>query len=167
MIQRPGTWGEVEAGVTLLSPTEAPLAILKTAPGKNGALWYLAVDHNGREFKIAPKPSEEPVTILECTPEEAELYARLELKASHVLDIEQQRRMPERAKRWIVPPFPSRGRGALDHARTHIEWYHGAYGGSADYAGGFKTLKEIRAAHAQMHEENFMDMPHTHEDGGN
>lgn len=162
MIERPGTWGEVTAGTTLLSPKGAPLAIIKTAATKAG-LWYLAIDHNKRQFKIAPKPSATPVTLLEATPEEAEWLATAELGAHRLLDAERDRRMPERAKQWIVPPLPTRGRGALDHARTHVEWYHGTYGGDAQVSGGFKTLKEIREAHQQMHDEMFMDMPHIHE----
>lgn len=162
MIERPATWGEVAEGTTLLSPKGAPLAIVKTAATKAG-LWYLAIDHNKRQFKIAPKPSSTPVTILEATEEEAELFAAAGLGAHRMLDAERERRMPQRAKQWIVPPFPTKGRGALDHARTHVEWYHGAYGGPAEVSGGYKTLKEIREAHTEMHEKWFMDMPHTHE----
>lgn len=165
MIERPATWGEVEVGTTILSPTELPLLITKTAPTNKG-LWYLAVDHGKREFKISPKPSDLPVTILEASEIEATLLVKEKLNAVLLLSMEREHRMPERAKRWAVPPLASRGRGALDHARTHIEWYHGAYGGSAEYAGGFKTLKQIREAHNQMHEEHFMDMPHTHEAQG-
>lgn len=166
MIEKPGTWGEVGEGTTLLSPTELPLVIIRTAPDKSGRLWYLAQDHGKREFKIAPKPSDAPVTILECTEQEAINVATLGLGAHRILEAEREGRMEQRAKRWIVPPFPSRGRGALDHARTHVEWYHGCYAGDAAVSGGFKTLKEIAAAHAQMHEDNFMDMPHTHENKG-
>lgn len=163
MIERQGIWGEVSEGTTILSPTDLPLLVIKTAPTKRG-LWYLAVDHGKREFKIEPKPSDLPVKILEATPEEAEMLVRTTLGGQFMLDREREQRMPERAKRWIVPPFPAKGRGALEAARTHVEWYHGTYGGSADYAGGFKTLKEIREAHEQMHAEHFMDKPHTHDD---
>lgn len=162
MIEKPGTWGDVREGTTLLSPSQAPLAIIKTAVTRKGT-WYLAMDHNKRKFRIAPKPSDLPVTLLESTPEEAEAVAIHGFGAHRILDAERERRMPERAKQWIVPPFPKAGRGALDHARTHVEWYHGAYGGPAEVSGGFKTLKEIREAHAQMHADGFMDMPHTHE----
>lgn len=163
MIERQGTWGEVTAGTSLLSPKDAPLVIVKTAPGRNGGLWYLAMDHNKRQFKISPKPSEAPVKILEMTPEEAEALVVQQLGAHRILDAERERRMAQRAKQWIVPPFPAKGRGALDRARDHVNWYHGCYSGTAEYAGGFKTLKEIAEAHAQMHEQEFMDMPHTHE----
>ena len=70
--------------------------------------------------------------------------------------------MPARRKLWTAPAFPLKGRGALEQARVHVEWYHGTYAGSA--AGGFKTLKEITDAHREMHETYFMDKPHTHED---
>lgn len=162
MIERTGTWGEVTEGVTILSPTDLPLYVVKTAATKKG-LWYLAIDHGKREFKISPKPSDLGVKILEMTPDEAEVLVVHQLGAHRILEAERDRRMPERAKQWIVPPFPTKGRGALDHGRTHVEWYHGTYGGSAEYAGGFKTLKQIAEAHAQMHDEHFMDMPHTHE----
>lgn len=157
MIERPGTWGEVGVGTTLLSPTEKPLIVVRFERG-----WRLAEDHNHRKFRISPKPSEAPVKILECTEDEAILACEQYLGAHRILEAERERRMPERAKRWIVPPFPAKGRGALDRARDHVDWYHGTYAGQADYAGGFKTLKEITAAHAAMHEEMFMDMPHTH-----
>lgn len=164
MIERPGTWGEVQAGVTILSPTDLPLLVVKTAATKKG-LWYLAIDHNKYEYRIPPKPSDLSVKILEMDPGEAEMLVRTEFGAQRLLDREREARMPERAKRWIVPPLASKSRGALDLARTHVEWYHGTYGGSADYAGGFKTLKQIREAHDQMHAEHFMDKPHTHKEG--
>lgn len=163
MIQRSGTWGEVAEGSVILSPKDLPLLVVKTAATKKG-LWYLAVDHGKREFRIPPKPSDLPVNILEATPEEAELLVTTQLGGVRLLDRERELRMAERAKQWIVPPLASKGRGALEHARTHVEWYHGTYGGSADYAGGFKTLKQIREAHDQMHAEVFMDLPHTHKE---
>lgn len=163
MIERQGTWGEVAEGTTLLSPNELPLVVVRAAPDKRGRLWYLAQDHNKREFRITPKPSQEPVRILESTEEEAEWLATNRLGAHRLLDDERDRRMEERARNWIVPPFPTKGRGALDRARNHVDWYHGAYAGDAQYAGGFKTLKQIAAAHTEMHEVEFMDMPHTHE----
>ena len=159
MKERPGTWGEVSEGTTLLSPTQLPLVIVKTARTKAG-LWYLAHDHNGDERRIAPKPSDQAVTILECTPEEAEMAAVHGLGAERILDFEHQARMPERSKRWIVPDFPSKGRGALDMGREHLRWYHGVH----DPA--LKTLKQMAAAHAEMHGEPLMmDMPHTHQQG--
>lgn len=168
MIERPGTWGEVTAGTTLLSPTKLPLLIARTAPDKKGKLWYLAKDHNSREFRISPKLSDEPVTILECTEDEAEDVARELLGATHLLHLEREARMADRSKQWIVPPLPMKGRGALDRARDHLSWYHGTYSGPADAYGGFKTLKQIAAAHEEMHDETavgglFMDMPHSHE----
>lgn len=162
MIERPGTWGEVEQGVTILAPNQRPLYVVRTAETKKGR-WLLVIDHLKNEFRISPKPSGGPVSILEMTDEEAELVVTEKLGAHRILDAERERRMPERAKLWIVPPFPAKGRGALDHARTHVEWYHGGYAGEAQYAGGFTTLKQIREAHSQMHDQQFMDMPHTHE----
>lgn len=165
MIERPATWSEVSSGTTLLSPTDAPLLIIRTKVDGRGRTWYLAADHQRREFRIAPKPSEAPVIILECTPEEAEWAAIRGIGAQRVIEFEREARMPERAKRWIVPPFPAKGRGALERARDHVDWYHGAYSGPADASGGFKTLKQIMAAHLEMHDAHFMDMPHTHEEG--
>lgn len=162
MIEKPGTWGQVTEGTTLLSPTELPLLIVRTAPDRKGRIWYQAIDHNKAKYKISPKPSEAPVTLLECTEQEAINVAVHGLGAHRILEAERDRRTEERAKRWLVPPLPTKGRGALDHARTHLDWYHGTYSGSADYAGGFKTLKQITEAHTEMHEEHFMDRPHTH-----
>src|SRR4051812_25024965 len=114
MIERPSTWGEVTAGTTLLSPTEAPLLIIAAAPSaKTGKLWYQAKDHAGRTFTIKPKPSDAPVTLLECTETEAILIAEKGLPATHILDMEREARMPERSKKWIVPAVPTKGRGAL------------------------------------------------------
>jgi hypothetical protein len=163
MIEKQGTWGEVTEGTTLLSPSAAPLVIVRTAPGKKGGLWYLARDHNKREFRIAPKPLTEPVTILETTPEEAELVAVHGLGAERLLDLERERRMPERSQQWKVPPFPKKGRGALDRAKDHLSWYHGTY--TTD----IRTLKQANEAHAEMHDPEavgglFMDMPHTHKE---
>lgn len=163
MIERPGTWGEVTAGTTLLSPSEAPLVIIKTQVSpKTGKTWYLAKNANGREMTIKPKPSDTPVTLLEVTPEEAELVAVGGLRASHLLDLERESRMVERAKKWIVPAFPTKGRGALDRAKDHISWYHGTY--TTDAA---RTLKQAIEAHKEMHDPEavggvFMDKPHTH-----
>lgn len=163
MIERPGTWGEVGEGTTLLSPTDLPLIIVRTAKDSSGRVWYRAQDHNRREMTIKPKPSDAPVKLLEATPEEAERIATQELGATHVLDGEREARMPERSKRWGVPPLATKGRYALDQARDHVGWYHGTYAGSAEN-GGFKTLKQILAAHEEMHETHFMDKPHTHKE---
>lgn len=157
MIERPATWGEVTEGTTLLSPSEAPLVIIKTAVSpKSGKLWYLARDHNKREFNIEPKPSDLPVTILEVTPEEAEMAATHGLGAERLLDLEREQRMPERAERWTVPPFPKKGRGVLDRAKDHLSFYHGTY--TTD----IRTLKQAAEAHEEMHRDHFMDLPHTH-----
>lgn len=162
MIEKPGTWGEVTAGTTLLSPTEAPLVIVKAEPSqKTGKVWYRAADAHGHQFTIKPKPSDLPVTLLEVTPEEAELVALGGLQARHLIDLEREARMPERAKRWNVPPFPSKGRGALDRAKDHLSWYHGTY--TTD----IRTLKQAAEAHSEMHDPEavggvFMDRPHTH-----
>lgn len=164
MNERPGTWGEVVEGTTLLSPTGAPLVIVKTAKDSQGRIWYQSHDHTKHKATIKPKPSDAPVTLLECTPEEAELAAVHGLGAERILDFEREARMPERSKQWIVPKLSSAGRRALDQARDHVGWYHGTYSGSAEN-GGFKTLKQILAAHAEMHEEQFMDKPHTHKEG--
>lgn len=156
MIERAATWGEVAAGTTLLSPTDLPLVVVKTAPGKNGGLWYLAHDHGGRKFNISPKPSDAPVTILECTPEEAEFAAINGLGAERILEMEREVRMPWRARRWLVPAFPTGGRGALSQAQMHLNWYHGTY------VTDIKTIKAAVAAHDEMHRDQFMDKPHTH-----
>lgn len=160
MIEKPGTWGEVTAGTTLLSPNEAPLLIIRAEPSpKTGKIWYLARDAHAREITIKPKPSDLPVTLLECTPEEAELVAIHGLEARHIIDLERDRRMVERNKRWLVPPFPIKGRGALDRAKDHISWYHGTY--TTD----IRTLKQATEAHAEMHiEPVLIDRPHTHKE---
>lgn len=157
MIERPGTWSEVGVGTTLLTKTELPLLVVRTADTKKGR-WYLAHDHHRREIRITPKPSDGAVTILECTPEEAELIAVHGLRAEHIVQNEREARMPERAKRWVVPPFPVKSRGALNRAKDHIAWYHGTY--TTD----INTLKQATEAHAEMHAENFMDRPHTHKE---
>lgn len=165
MIEKPATWGEVAVGTTILSPTAAPLVIVRTAESpKTGKVWYLAHDHGKREFNIAPKPSDAPVTILEATAEEAEWVAINELGAERLLDNEREARMEERAKQWLVPPFPTKGRGALDKAKDHLSWYHGCY--TTDIA---RTLKQAAEEHAKMHDPDeiggvFMDMPHTHKE---
>lgn len=160
MIERPGTWGEVTAGTSLLTPNEMPIVIVRTAETKGGT-WYLAHDHQRREIRISPKPSDLAVTLLECTPEEAELVAKEILGAERIIEAERETRMPERAKRWKVPPFPTKGRGALVKAKDHLSWYHGTY--TTD----IRTLKQATEAHAEMHDPEaiggvFMDMPHTH-----
>lgn len=164
MIERPGTWGEVAEGTTLLSPTGAPLVIVRTAKDAQGRLWYQAHDHNKHKMPIKPKRSDAPVTLLECTPEEAELAAVHGLGAERILDLEREARMEERSKQWTVPALASKGRHALDQARDHVDWYHGAYSGPAESNGGFKTLKQILAAHEEMHAQTFMDKPHRHKE---
>jgi hypothetical protein len=163
VIERPGTWGEVEAGTTLLSPTDLPLLIVLTKADAQGRVWYQAHDHIKRNITIQPKPADAPVTLLEMTPEEAEAVATRGLGAERVLDWEREARMPERAKRWVIPVLATSGKYALNQARDHLSWYHSTYSGSAE-AGGFKTLKQILKAHQEMHEECFMDKPHTHKE---
>lgn len=161
MIEVEGTWGQVTAGTTLLSPTGGPLVVIKTKTDPQGRTWFQLHDHNKHKIVVKPKPSDTPVTLLECTPEEAELAAIHGLGAERMLDFEREARMEQRSRQWIVPPFPSGGREALNRARDHIGWYHGTYSGVAEN-GGFKTLKQMTSAHTQMHEEHFMDKPHTH-----
>lgn len=161
MIEVPSTWGAVKEGTTLLSPKGAPLVVVRVAKDRRGRTWFQCHDHNKRKIRIAPKPSDLEVTLLECTPEEAEGYAKLGLGAERILDFERENRMAERAKQWILPPFPTKGRRALDQARDHLSWYHGTYSADAE-SGGFKTLKQMIRAHEEMHEQVFMDLPHTH-----
>jgi len=156
------TWGEVGEGTTIASPTGEPLAILQIAPDSAGRLWYLATDRGGHRIKIKPKPSDAIVTVLEATEAEAISFAKAGLRAEQILDVERERRMSDRAKQWIVPVFPRKGEyDALTKARDHLQWYHGTYAGDAKN-GGFRTLAAITAAHQEMHEQVFMDLPHTH-----
>jgi hypothetical protein len=163
MKERPGTWGEVGVGVTLLSPTGLPLICTRFERG-----WYLMEDRNHHKRRVEPKPPTAPVMILETTPEEAEALARELLGAHNVLDAETDRRVEQRQHQWVVPHFPRKGeRDALTRARDHVDWYHGTYSGNAQYAGGFKTLAEITAAHDEMHTPGqvFTDRPHVHDNG--
>lgn len=169
MIEVPGTWGKVDVGTTLLSKTGNPLVVVEM---KNG--FYLLSDHTGHKYAVKPKEPDAPVTLLEATPEEAELAAVHGLGAERLLDFEREKRMESRSKQWIVPAFPQavvrgrKNRFALDQARDHLQHYHGTYAGTAEN-GGFKTLKQITAAHDEMHDPEavggvFMDLPHTHEE---
>lgn len=157
MIERPGVWAELDVGVSLLTPTGKPVVVVRKERG-----WLLLHDYGKRKIRVSPKPPDRPVTILECTPEEAERVARSGLGAERILDFERERRMEQRAKQWLVPPVPTGGAGALNLVRDHVSWYHGSYSGSAEGSGGFKTLKQILQAHTEMHEEVHMDLPHTH-----
>lgn len=163
MIEVPGTWADVTAGTTLLSPTGNPLLIIRTEVDAKGRTWYQSHDHTKHKATIRPKPSDAPVTLLECTPEEAELAAIHGLGAERIIDFERDARIEQRSRQWVVPPLATTGRTALDKARDHVGWYHGTYSGSAEN-GGFKTLKQILAAHAEMHEQQFTDKPHTHKE---
>lgn len=164
MIERPGTWGEVTNGTTLLSPTQAPLVISNTAVSpKTGRLWYQATNANGRTFTIQPKDPATPVVLLEMTPEEGVLIAKGGLNAHHLIDMEREARMAERAKRWKVPAVPTKGKGALNRIKDHLSWYHGTY--TTD----IRTLRQALDAHTEMHDEGaiggvFMDKPHTHKE---
>jgi hypothetical protein len=158
-MERLGTWGEVEVGVTLLSPTGLPLICTRFERG-----WYLLEDRNHHGYKVPPKPATEGVTVLEVTEEEAEQNLMEMLGAYRMLDFETEKRVEERQHQWVVPPLSTAGKYALDKARDHLDWYHGTYGGEAAISGGFKTLKEILAAHAEMHTPGnvFTDRPHQH-----
>lgn len=163
MIEIQGTWGQVEVGTTMLTKTGLPVVVIRKEPDAKGRFWYLLHDCNKHKMRVTPKPPDRPVTLLECTPEEAEQYAKMGLGAERILDFEKEARMEERAKQWLVPPVPTKGTGALNKVRDHIQWYHGTYAGSAEN-GGFKSLKQILAAHEEMHEAVFMDRPHTHKE---
>lgn len=164
MIEIPSTWGDVEVGVSLLSPTQEPLVVVRKEADRKGRFWYLLHDRNKHKIRVAPKPADQPVTLLECTLEEAENYARMELGAERILDFEREARMPERAKQWLVPPFPSKGLGVLNKARDHIDWYHGSYSGKTEMNGGYRSLKQLTQVHQEMHDEVYMDLPHTHKE---
>jgi hypothetical protein len=161
MIERPGTWSEVEVGVTLLSPTGQPLLCTRFEQG-----WYLLEDRNHHKVRVAPKPADAAVTVLEVTPEEAERNLVELLGAHRLLDLETEKRVEQRQHQWEVPSFPVKGqRDALTRARDHVDWYHGTYSGDA-IGGGFKTLAEITAAHEEMHTPGnvFTDKPHVHKE---
>jgi len=164
VIERPGTWEEVTVGTVVLSPTKEPLLVI--AGPRRG--YFRLKDRGGHQATTGPHPRDRKVTILEATPEEAEFIARHELGAELLVDHEREKRMAERAKRWIVPAFPVKGkRDALTIARDHLNFYHGTYAGSNEN-GGFKTLVQITRAHEEMHDPDavgglFMDLPHTHE----
>jgi hypothetical protein len=162
VIERPGTWGEVEVGVTVLSPTGLPLLCTRFERG-----WYLLEDRNHHARRVEPKPADAPVTILEVSPEEAEKGVVEMLGAHRMLDIETEKRVEQRQHQWQVPPFPRKGeRDALTRARDHVDWYHGTYANDA-INGGFRTLVEITAAHEEMHTPGnvFTDKPHVHKEG--
>lgn len=160
MIERGGTWGEVQVGTTLLSPTGLPLLCTRFEAG-----WYLLEDRNHHGYKVSPKPQAEPVTILEATQEEAEQNLIEMLGAYRMLDIETEKRVEARQHQWVVPALSIHGRYALDRARDHIDWYHGTYAADA-INGGFKNLKEALAAHDEMHTPGnvFTDRPHIHKE---
>lgn len=160
MIERPGTWAEIEVGMTVLTRTELPVICTGRERG-----WTRFEDRNHHEYRMPPQPDDKVVTILEATEEEAESWARQMLGAHRVLDIETEKRVEKRALRWIVEPFPVKGqRNALNRARDHVDWDHGTYSGDAAAYGGFKNLVEITRAHEEMHEMGFMDRPHTHKE---
>lgn len=160
MIERPGTWAEVDVGTTLLTPKKLPVIVTRRWP--SGGIRVENRHH--REILIPPKPAGHPVTILEATEEEAELLAKELLGAHRILDFETDKRIVQRNRLFLVPAFPSgRGKGKLEQARNHVDWYHGTYVGDA-VAGGFKTLVQITAAHAEMHHVEFIDHPHTHKE---
>jgi hypothetical protein len=161
VIERVGTWGEVDVGTTLLSPQKLPMIVVQRWP--SGGL-RLENQHH-RSFLVAPKPANAPVTLLESSPEEAELLLMERLGAHRMLAFETDKRTPERNALFIVPAFPAKGTyDALPRARDHVDWYHGCYSGDAQYAGGFRNLAQISAAHDQMHESGFIDHPHTHKE---
>lgn len=158
MIEREGTWPEVQPGVTVLTRTSLPVVCTGRERG-----WTKFEDRNHREIRMAPQPDDKAVTILEATEEEAESWLRQELGAHRILDIETEKRVEAREPQWVVAPFPTKGqRDALTRARDHVSWQHGTYSGDAAVSGGFKTLVQITKAHEEMHEQHFMDRPHTH-----
>lgn len=150
--------------MVILSPTEEPLLIVQQKAG-----WTQVKNRNGLKRAIKPKPADFKVTVLEMTEQEAIDAVKAGLGGSYLVQQEFDKRLPERAKRWLVPPFPKAGaRDSLMRARDHVQWYHGTYAGDA-INGGFKTLKQITAAHDEMHDPDaigglFMDKPHTHKE---
>lgn len=167
MIERLGTWEEVTVGTVVLSPTKEPLLVIK-GPVRG---YFRLKDRGGHEATTGPHPRDRKVMVLEATPEEAAFVAQTKLGAEILVDQEREKRMAERAKRWIVPAFPAKGqRDALTRARDHVTFYHGTYAGSNEN-GGFKTLVQITKAHEEMHDPDavgglFMDLPHTHRGSG-
>lgn len=162
MIERIGTWAEVDIGTTLLTRTGLPVIVVGKERG-----WIRIEDRNHHKTSVPPKPADDPVTILEMTEAEALDEVRLQLGAYRYLDFETEARMEKRAPQWLVPPFPRKGQpNALADARNHVDWYHGTYAGDAQAYGGFKTLTQITAAHEEMHESAFMDRPHQHREEG-
>jgi len=159
MIERPGTWGELEPGMLIEDKTGFAWLVTGRKRG-----WTELTSHLKRKKVLQPRPDDTPVTVLEATEEEALALAKHELGADYLLNFRRHETLERQSKRWIVPAFPTKGRQALDRARAHVEWYHGGYAGKADYAGGFKTLKALTLAHQEMHEQMFMDGPHSHEE---
>lgn len=159
MKAREGTWAEVEPGVVIQDPKLKHWLVTRGALGSP----KVEIMSAQKELRVVDRrPAAEPIAIMEVSEAEAIQLATEGLPA-HLLRAENDRTLPLRAMRFRMDHVNTRGSGAKERIRSHIEMYHGVHVGD-----GWKDKKtaQLVAEHAEMHSAEHMTMtvPHHHEE---
>lgn len=160
MVERPGTWGELSVGALMQAPDLKHWMVVDEAIDGVGQRW-LRIMSRYKECRSVPRrPDDTPVTIVEASEEEAVQLLVSQLGAHHILMFADDATVGRRAVRWRMAPINTKGRGAKERIRDHIDMHHGIY---VDDGWAKKTTAELIQAHDEMHETDSMISPHHHE----
>lgn len=165
MVERPGTWGELTVGTTLQDPSLKHWLVIAEAVDGVGQRWLRIMSKYKEERSVPRRPADTPIVIVEASEDEAVQALVSQLGAHQILMFADDQTVTRRAVRWSMKPINTKGRGAKERIRDHIDMHHGVY---VNDGWAKKTTSELVEAHQQMHsDENLhMLMPHNHEKEG-
>lgn len=158
MKPRSGTWAEVKQGVVIQDPKLKHWLVT----GNWRPDGTIEIMSSTKELRWVPmRPPETPVVIMEVTEPEAIMLLGEGLGA-HVLSRANDNTLPLRAMRFRMDPINTRGSGAKERIRDHIDIHHGVYVND-NWAN--KATKQLVQEHEEMHSEEHMTMtiPHHHQ----
>lgn len=159
MVERPGTWGELTVGSTLQDPKLKHWLVIDEATDGLGQRWLRIMNRYKDARSIPRRPDETPIVIVEASEEEAVQAVISQLGAHQILMFADDLTVPRRAVRWRMDPINTKGRGAKERIRDHIDMHHSVY---VNDGWAKKTTAELVQAHDEMHETATMLTPHHH-----
>lgn len=156
MIQKQGTWGEIDLGSYIQS--------------KDGTLWKVTgtqpdaifiVNAQGQSHTMPRQPPATPITMFELTSAERSQLLSSILGATELVVLDEREGQAIRAQKRRLDPLRSKGAGALARARMHLEHTHGIYIDDQAVANSLPKLIEAHDAHHDDH-THLMVFPHHH-----
>lgn len=161
MAERETTWAEVGPGVLLQDPNLKHWLVVDEAADGLGQRW-LRIMSRWKEFRsVLRRPDPTPVVIVEASEDEAVQAVVSQLGGHHLAMFADDLTVGRRAARWVMDPINTKGRGAKERIRDHIDMHHGVY---VNDGWTNKKTPELVQAHDEMHADETLTMlmPHVH-----